>query len=127
MNQQGFTLFIVLLILLFFSMFIIHLVGLYKFEKQFSALEFEQYKLEQLIFNGKLEVTDVVEKNSFGSRLSGSSVYYEGTVFYEIEQPSPELVSVSLRAQTHNAYAKSVTFIYNTESKTFEQWTELGG
>jgi hypothetical protein len=126
-NQKGFALLIVLLLLLFFSMFTIHIVGLYKFEKQFSALEFEQYKLEQLILNGKFEVTDIVENNSFSHRLSGRSVYYEGMVFYEIDHPSAEMVSVSLRAQTHTAYAKSVTFIYNTESKTFEQWTELGG
>lgn len=123
MNERGFSLFLVLIILLLSSMLLFHFMVLYESEKKFLEMEQEQYRMEQLIFNGVVEVHRQIEDMEQTTFLKGELSYLEGQVNYEIEGNGTDM-KIILKVVTTRNRKKQVKFHYNITTKKISEWIE---
>lgn len=121
MNEQGFSLFLVLTTLTLFSMLMLHFLALYQNEKQFLELEQDQFRMEQLIYNGIVEAVAHLEEDA--PLIQGELSIAEGLVYYEIEGDSI-IKKITLEINTVKERSKRVIFNYNIMTKSIDGWRE---
>ncbi|WP_416149529.1 competence type IV pilus minor pilin ComGG [Salipaludibacillus sp. HK11] len=123
MNEKGVILLLVLIMIMFISMFTIHIAALYQQEKQFLGLEKEQLRLDQLLLNGKIEIIHMVDDATTEIGFSGKLSYPEGVIIYEV-RTEENIFLISMIGKTDHSHAKQASFTYNRDTKTLNQWRE---
>lgn len=123
MNERGFVLISVMLIMLFLSVLTLNLISLYEYEKKFASLEVQRFELDQLMINAPSAVIAIWKDSEEPGIVEAELQYYEGTVHYVIESDLPYLF-VEMTGVSRHGHAKQAAFIYNTELKTYEDWEE---
>ncbi|RKL68748.1 hypothetical protein CR203_01480 [Salipaludibacillus neizhouensis] len=123
MNERGFSLFLVLMILSLSSMLFIHFLVLYENEKRFLEMEQDQYRMEQLIFNGVVEIQKQIDEVEQVTLMKGELSYLEGVVKYEIEGSNSNM-EIILEVITIRSRQKRVKYNYDKNTKNISGWIE---
>ncbi|MCR6096697.1 hypothetical protein HXA31_05165 [Salipaludibacillus agaradhaerens] len=124
MNEKGFILMLMLIILMCLSLATVTLLNLYEHEKVFANLEQEWATLDQLLVTATAEIVEMIEQQEKYALVSKSTlVYKEGKVTFEIEQEESHY-NVFLTSKTRSSYEKKVSFIFNIRTGRIESWQE---
>ncbi|WP_078577028.1 competence type IV pilus minor pilin ComGG [Salipaludibacillus agaradhaerens] len=124
MNEKGFILMLMLIILMCLSLATVTLLNLYEHEKVFANLEQEWATLDQLLVTATAEIVEMIEQQEKYTLVSKSTlVYKEGMVTFEIEQEESHY-NVFLTSETRSSYEKKVSFIFNIRTGRIESWQE---
>ncbi|MCR6106397.1 hypothetical protein HXA34_08905 [Salipaludibacillus agaradhaerens] len=124
MNEKGFILMLMLIILMCLSLATVTLLNLYEHEKVFANLEQEWATLDQLLVTATAEIVQMIEQQEKYALVSKSTlVYKEGMVTFEIEQEESHY-NVFLTSETSSSYEKKVSFIFNIRTGRIESWQE---
>jgi competence protein ComGC len=124
MNEKGFILMLMLIILMCLSLATVTLLNLYEHEKVFANLEQEWATLDQLLVTATAEIVEMIEQQEKYALVSKSTlVYKEGMVTFEIEQEESHY-NVFLTSETRSSYEKKVSFIFNIRTGRIESWQE---
>ncbi|MGJ9383263.1 competence type IV pilus minor pilin ComGG [Salipaludibacillus sp. CF4.18] len=123
MNERGFSLFLVLMVLSLSSMLFIHFLVLYENEKRFLEMEQDQYRMEQLIFNGVVEIQKQIDEVEEVTLMKGELSYLEGVVKYEIEGSNTNM-EIILEVITNRSRQKRVKYNYDRNTKNISGWIE---
>jgi competence protein ComGC len=106
MNEKGFTLILMLIILMCLSLAMITLLNLYEHEMAFANLEQEWATLDHLVVTATAEIVEMIEQQEKYELMSKSAlVYKEGIVTFDIEQAGSHY-NVLLTSETSSSYEK---------------------
>ncbi|WP_216831712.1 competence type IV pilus minor pilin ComGG [Alkalihalobacterium elongatum] len=122
-EQKGFILPVTLLLCLFVSLSLIHLLGLYVTEKKFYVEQGEIFVLESLM---QMATADLIHQIGFGDINSTGEFYYEkGVAAYWILGDSHDTLNIQLKVMTEKGRQRFVTLLVDKEQLRVKEWIEI--
>lgn len=86
-------------------------------------MEQDQYRMEQLIFNGVVEIQKQIDEVEEVTLMKGELSYLEGVVKYEIEGSNTNM-EIILEVITNRSRQKRVKYNYDRNTKNISGWIE---
>ncbi|OLO42878.1 hypothetical protein BTR23_02445 [Alkalihalophilus pseudofirmus] len=122
-NQKGFILPTTIMLCLFMSLAVLHLVEVYMTEKNFSFEQEEIFMIESLM---QMAIVDLVHEIGMMEQNYSSEFHYDnGTATYWILEESHDTFNIQLKVRTTSDRQRVVRVLLDKEQMRVKEWIEL--
>lgn len=121
-GQKGFILPITLILCLFLSLALMHVLDVYLTEKKFYAEQEEIFLLESLLQMAAVDIVDDLITNRLSA--SGAFNYEKGAAVYWILEETHDTLNIQLKVRTEKERQRVVRLLLDKEKMRVKEWIE---